>query len=106
MADGQSNLEILITAVDEASAALEEVNESLSGLSEAASEAGTVTSEALDSVSESATAATGIIQTANQAQAESFAMAAEIATQSDQEIIDTMLEFGVNAQTAASIVSL
>jgi hypothetical protein len=106
MADGQSNLEILITAVDEASAALEEVNASLSGLSEAASEAGVTTSEAMDSVSESATAATGIIQTANQAQAESFALAAEIATQSDQAIIDTMLEFSVNAQTAASIVSL
>jgi hypothetical protein len=106
MADGSSNLEILITAVDEASAALEEVNESLSGLSEAATAAGTTTSEAMDSVSESATAASGIIQTANQAQAESFALAAEIATQSDQEIIDTMLELGVNAQTAASIVSL
>jgi hypothetical protein len=104
-ADGASNLEILITAVDEASAAFEEVNASLSALAETANEAGAETSAALDSVSESATASSGIVQTANQAQADSFALAAEIATQSDQEIIDTMLEFEVNAQTAASIVA-
>ncbi len=102
---GDSELQILISAVDEASATLEEVNASLTAMAETADEAGTTTSEALDSVSASATAASGIIQTANQAQADSFALAAEIATQSDQEIIDAMLEFGVNAQTAASIVA-
>jgi hypothetical protein len=102
--DGSSNLEILITAVDEASAAFEEINESMGEMAAAAEAASTNTNESLDSVGATAQATSGELSAAMQAQNESFALAAEIATQSDQEIIDTMLEFGVNAQTAANIV--
>jgi hypothetical protein len=102
---GDSELEIVITAVDEASAALAEVGDSFAELSEAATAASTETNESLDSVATTVSATTGQVSAAMQAQQESFALAAEIATQSDQEIIDTMLELGVNAQTAASIVA-
>lgn len=103
--DGASELEILITAVDEASEAFDEISESMDGMAEAASGAAEETDASLESVGLTMNEVTGEIEEALLTQQQSFALAAQVVEESDQEIIDVMLELGVTAQEAAATIA-
>lgn len=100
-ADGSSNLEIIISAVDEASAAIEEVNASFSSMSEAADAATTATEDALSGATVSTQEfADQFFATWNEAAAavESYA---NVTSLSIDQVMADMQEYGISAQQAA-----
>jgi hypothetical protein len=103
-ADSSSNLEIVISAIDEASAAFDEVSASLEGMSEVAASTSAETDSSLEAVGLTMNQVTGEIEDALLTQQQSFALAAQVAQESDQEIIDTMLLTGTSAEESASII--
>jgi hypothetical protein len=102
---GESELQILISAVDEASETIAEVSDSVSGLAE---DVATATGAAGDSFAEfglQVNETTGEITNALLTQEQSFALAADIAQQSSEEIINLMVEEGISSQEAAAVIS-
>jgi hypothetical protein len=102
---GDSELQILITAIDEASETIAEVSESVSGMAE---EVATATDAAGDSFAEfglQVNETTGEIENALLTQEQSFAVAADLVNASSEEMIDIMLEEGVTAQEAAATIA-
>jgi len=102
---GESELQILISAVDEASETIAEVSDSVSGLAE---DVATATGAAGDSFAEfglQVNETTGEITNALLTQEQSFALAADIAQQSSEEIINLMVEEGISSQEAAAVIA-
>jgi hypothetical protein len=100
-----TELQILISAVDEASGTIAEISDSVSGMAE---DVTTATDAAGDSFAEfglQVNETTGEIQNALLTQEQSFALAADIATQSSEEIIDLMVEEGISSQEAAAVIA-
>jgi hypothetical protein len=85
MADSTSNLEILITAVDEASAAFESVD------------------EALNAVGLTMNETTGEIENATLTQQQSFDQLAEIVATDSEEIQQLMLDEGLSFEEASAV---
>lgn len=100
----ESDLEIVISAIDEASASFDEVNTSLGAMSEAASAASAEMDDSLESVGLTINETTGEIQNALLSQQQSFALAADMAQQSSDEIIDLMASEGISSQEAAAVI--
>lgn len=99
------DLEILITAVDEASEPIAAIGEAASGL---ADEVSVATDAAGDSFAEfglQVNATTGEIENALLTQEQSFALAAEMMQQSSDEIIELMAAEGISAQEAAATIA-
>ena len=99
-----SNLEILISAVDEASGTIAEVADSVASMGEEVSSATTAAADSFAEFGLQINETTGEIENALLTQEQSFALAAEVATQSSQEMIDVMLSEGVSAQEAAAVI--
>jgi hypothetical protein len=99
-----SELQILISAVDDASETLDAVGESAAGM---ADEITTATDAASDSFAEfglQVNATTGEIENALLTQEQSFAVAADLVNASSDEMIDLMTEEGISAQEAAAVI--
>src|SRR5580658_9209939 len=100
-----SDLEILISAVDEASETIAEVGDSVAGM---ADQVATSTGAAADSFAEfglQVDETTGEITNALLTQEQSFAVAADLVNASSEEMIDLMVEEGISAQEAAAVIS-
>jgi hypothetical protein len=102
---GEPELEILITAIDEASETIAEVSESVGAMGETVTAAADSASESFAEFGLQVNETTGEIENALLTQEQSFALAAQIAEQSSQEIIDVMLAEGVSAQEAAAVIA-
>jgi hypothetical protein len=101
----ESELEILISAVDEASAPIAEVGDALAGLAEDATTATAAAGDAFAEFGLQVNATTGEIENALLTQEQSFALAADIATQSSDEIIELMASEGISSQEAAATIA-
>jgi hypothetical protein len=109
-------LQILISAVDEASETLAGISDSLSAMAEETAEASDAASASFESMATSMETSlnevgltmntvTGEIEDALLTQEQSFALAAQVVEESDQEIIDQMLATGSTAQEAAADIT-
>jgi hypothetical protein len=101
----ESELEILISAVDEASGTIAEVGDSVAAMSDQVT---TSTGAAADSFAEfglQVDETTGEITNALLTQEQSFAVAADLVNASSEEMIDLMVEEGISAQEAAAVIS-
>jgi hypothetical protein len=101
----ESELEILISAVDEASGTIAEVGDSVAGM---ADQVATSTGAAGDSFAEfglQVDETTGEITNALLTQEQSFAVAADLVNASSEEMIDLMVSEGISAQEAAAVIS-
>jgi hypothetical protein len=103
-ADGSSNLEIIISAVDEASAAIQEVNASFESMSEAADAASSATDASLESVGLTMSNVTGEIEDSMLSQQQSFDLLAEVMQTDSAEIQQLILDEGISFQEAAAVV--
>jgi len=101
----ESELEILISAVDEASATMAEVGEAASALGEDVTEATSAASASFEEFGLQVNETTGEIENALLTQEQSFALAAEIAQQSSDEIIELMASEGISAQEASATIA-
>ena len=101
---GENELEILITAVDEASAAFESVGEAMGEMSAEAQAASSETEAALNEVGLTMNSVTGEITDALLTQEQSFAAAAALMQENGEEIMQVMMDTGASAQEAASII--
>jgi hypothetical protein len=99
---GGSELEIIISAVDEASATLAEVGESMDGMASDVSQSVTAMDASLAEFGLQINATTGEIEEALLTQEQSFQLAAAVAQESNQEIIEQMLATGSTAEEAAA----
>jgi hypothetical protein len=102
---GDSELQILITAVDEASETIDGVSASVTGM---ADEVAASTDAAAGSFAEfglQVNATTGEIENALLTQEQSFAVAADLVNASNEEMIDLMVEEGITAQEAAATIA-
>src|ERR1700728_619870 len=100
----ESELQILISAVDEASETMAGIGEAVNGMAEDVS---TATDAAGDSFAEfglQVNATTGEIENALLTQEQSFALAADMAQQSSDEIIELMASEGISSQEAAAVI--
>lgn len=102
---GDSELEILISAVDEASATIDEITDSVDAMAEGVTAAADAAGNSFAEFGLQVNETTGEIENALLTQEQSFALLAEVATQSSQEIIDLMLQEGISAQEAAAVIS-
>lgn len=100
-----SELQILISAVDEASETMAAIGESVNAMGEEVSSATDAASQSFAEFGLQINTTTGEIENALLTQDQSFALAAEVVQQSSQEIIDLMLEEGVTAQEAAATIA-
>jgi hypothetical protein len=109
-------LEILISAVDNASETLAEVSDSLNAMAAETTDAAEEASASFDAMTTSidesfnevlmtVNSATGEIQSALLTQDQSFQLAAAVAQESDQEIIDQMLMTASTAEEAAADIA-
>ena len=101
----ESELEILISAVDEASETMAEVGESATALGDAVAESTTAASASFEEFGLQVNETTGEIENALLTQEQSFALAADIAQQTSDEIIDVMTSEGVSSQEAAATIA-
>ena len=101
MADGSSNLEIIISAVDEASAAFEEVNGSMAGMAEAASAASAEVDASLEGTTEAATMMVDSTTASFNAFIAAIDEAATVAGVDELEIMRQMEATGQTAQEVA-----
>jgi anion-transporting ArsA/GET3 family ATPase len=102
---GESELQILITAVDEASGTMAEISEAVSGMAEEVTSSTDAASESFGEFGLQINATTGEIENALLTQNQSFALAAEMVQQSSEEIINLMAEEGVSAEEAAAVIA-
>jgi hypothetical protein len=105
-ADGSSNLEIIISAVDEASAAIEEVNASMSSMAESADAANSTVDAAMEQMNGVLTTATSDIELNNEEVNAGFARMAnqvQLSVDSTQASYD---EFMASSAAAAEQVGL
>jgi hypothetical protein len=102
---GDSELQILISAVDEASATIAEVSDSVNAMADDVTTAADAAAASFNEFGLQVNETTGEITNALLTQEQSFALLADIATQSSQEIIDLMLSEGISAQEAAATIS-
>jgi hypothetical protein len=102
---GETELEILISAVDEASGTIAEVGDSISGMAEDVETATDAAGASFEEFGLQVNETTGEITNALLTQEQSFALAADIATQSSEEIIDLMVQEGISSQEAAATIS-
>ena len=102
---GESELQILITAVDEASETMAGISESVSGMAEEVTTATDAASESFAEFGLQINTTTGEIENALLTQDQSFALAAEMVQQSSEEIINLMAEEGVSAEEAAATIA-
>src|SRR3984885_2123499 len=100
-----SELEIIISAVDEASATMAEVGEAASALGEDVSEATSAASASFEEFGLQVNETTGEITNALLTQEQSFALAADMAQQSSDEIIELMATEGISSQEAAATIA-
>lgn len=108
-------LQILISAVDNASETLAGISDELAMMADETAQASDSASASFDSMATSMEASlnevgltmnsvTGEIDDALLTQEQAFTLAAQVAQESDQEIIDMMLETGTSAQESAAII--
>jgi hypothetical protein len=100
----ESELEILISAVDEASATMASVGEAASALGEDVAEATSAASAGFEEFGLQVNQTTGEIENALLTQEQSFAVAADIVNATSEEMIDLMLQEGISAQEAAAVI--
>lgn len=100
-----SELEILVSAVDNASATMAEVGESATALGDAVTESTSAASASFEEFGLQVNETTGEITNALLTQEQSFALAADIAQQSSEEIIDLMVSEGISSQEAAATIA-
>jgi hypothetical protein len=101
----ESELEILISAVDEASGTIAEVGDSVAGM---ADQVTTSTGAAADSFAEfglQVDETTGEITNALLTQEQSFALCADMVNASTAEMEDLMVEEGISATEAAAVIT-
>jgi hypothetical protein len=101
----ESELEILISAVDEASATMAEVGESATALGDAVAESTSAASASFEEFGLQVNETTGEIENALLTQEQSFTLAADVAQQTSDEIIDLMVAEGVSSQEAAATIA-
>jgi hypothetical protein len=101
----ESELEILISAVDEASETMAEVGEAASALGDEVAESTSAASASFEDFGLQVNETTGEIENALLTQEQSFALAADIAQQTSDEIIDVMTSEGVSSQEAAATIA-
>jgi hypothetical protein len=99
-----SELQILISAVDEASGTIAEVGDSVAAMSESVTEATEAASSSFADFGLQVNETTGEIENALLTQEQSFALAADMATQSSDEIIELMASEGISSQEAAAVI--
>jgi hypothetical protein len=104
MADLSSNLEIVISAVDEASAALEDVGRSMDDMATTAAAVSSSMDESLASVGLAMNETTGEIENAALTQEQSFNQLAEVLQTDSAEIQDLILSEGISFQEASAVV--
>jgi len=102
---GESELQILISAVDEASATLSEVSDSVSALAEDVAASTGAAGNSFAEFGLQVNETTGEITNALLTQEQSFALAADIAQQSSAEIIELMASEGISSQEAAATIA-
>jgi hypothetical protein len=102
---GDSELQILISAVDEASETIAEVGESVAGMADEVATATDAASGSFEEFGLQVNATTGEIENALLTQEQSFAVAADLVNASSEEMIDLMVEEGISAQEAAAVIA-
>jgi hypothetical protein len=98
-------LQILISAVDGASATLDEIGQSLSAMSEEAAATTEAASASFEEFGLQVNETTGEIENALLTQQQSFAVAADIVNSTSDEMTQVMVEEGVSAQEAAAVIA-
>lgn len=99
-----SELQILISAVDEASETIAEVSESMTGMAEEVDAASNAASDSFAEFGLQVNETTGEKENALLTQEQSFALAAQMVETDSQEMIDLMAEEGISAQEAAAVI--
>jgi len=102
---GGTELEIIISAVDEASATMAEVGQSMNGMAVDVEESVAAMNEALGEFGLQMNATTGEIENALLSQEQSFALAAQMMQADTAEMEDLMLSEGITAQEAAATIA-
>lgn len=100
----ESELQILISAVDEASGTIAEVGESMAGMADEVNASADAASESFAEFGLQVNATTGEIENALLTQEQSFALAADMVEQSSDEIIELMASEGISSQEAAAVI--
>jgi hypothetical protein len=99
-----SELQILISAVDEASGTIAEVGESVAAMADEVATSTDAASGSFEEFGLQVNATTGEIENALLTQEQSFALAADMVEQSSDEIIDLMASEGISSQEAAAVI--
>jgi hypothetical protein len=100
-----SDLEIIVSAVDEASATMAEISDAVSSLGEDVSEATSAASASFEEFGLQVNETTGEITNALLTQEQSFALAADMAQQSSDEMIELMASEGISSEEAAATIA-
>lgn len=100
-----SELEILISAVDDASETIATVGESVAGMADEVATATDAASGSFEEFGLQVNATTGEIENALLTQEQSFALAADMVQQTSEEIIDLMASEGISSQEAAAVIA-
>jgi hypothetical protein len=101
----ESELEILVTAVDEASATMAEIADSVSGMAEDVAAGTDAAGASFAEFGLQVNETTGEIEDALLTQQERFDMAAAVVAQDSEEMQQLMLDTGISAQEAAAVIA-
>jgi hypothetical protein len=97
-------LQILISAIDEASATMGDVGDSAAAMGDEVSSSASAAADSFAEFGLQVNETTGEIEDALLTQEESFALAADLVNASSEEMIDVMMSEGISAQEAAAVV--
>jgi hypothetical protein len=100
----ESDLEIVISAIDEASASFDEVSESMAQMSEAAEASAAATDDSFESVGLTINEVTGEIQNAMLSQQQSVDLLAEVMQTDVAEIQELIISEGISFQEASAVI--
>jgi len=98
-------LQILISAVDEASGTIAEISDSVAGMAEDITTSTDAAGASFAEFGLQVDATTGEITNALQTQEQSFAVAADIINSTSDEMTELMVEEGISAQEAAATIA-
>jgi hypothetical protein len=101
----ESELEILVTAVDEASATMAEIADSVSGMAEDVAAGTDAAGASFAEFGLQVNETTGEIEDALLTQQERFDMAAAVVAQDSEEMQQLMIDTGISAQEAAAVIA-
>lgn len=101
---GDSELQILISAVDEASETIAQISDSVAAMGDEVSSSATAAADSFAEFGLQVNETTGEIENALLTQEQSFALAADLVNASSEEMIDLMMDEGISAQEAAATI--